>query len=137
MMSGESNLRVLIASMNPALSDEGFVFISSKKALGECAHLRPWALIAEAEGTTIIVDRDYADENGIAYDAVFKRITLTVHSSLEAVGLTAAVSASLAERGISANVVAGYYHDHIFVQKEKAQAAMAALEKLISENEGK
>nr|WP_275889019.1 ACT domain-containing protein [Desulforhopalus vacuolatus] len=61
------------------------------------------------------------------YEGVFKGITLTVHSSLEAVGLTAAISSKLAEKGISANVIAAYYHDHIFVQTEKAEMAMEAL----------
>ncbi|WP_238326176.1 ACT domain-containing protein [Marinomonas sp. S3726] len=52
---------------------------------------------------------------------------MTVHSSLDAVGLTAAVATKLAEHDISANVIAAYYHDHIFVQKEKADAALQAL----------
>lgn len=58
---------------------------------------------------------------------MFKGITLTIHSSLDAVGLTAAVSTKLAEKDISANVIAAYYHDHIFVQSEKAELAMEAL----------
>ncbi|MCH9673679.1 MAG: ACT domain-containing protein, partial [Gammaproteobacteria bacterium] len=63
-------------------------------------------------------------------ESIFKRITLTVHSSLDAVGLTAAVSTKLAEHDISANIVAGYYHDHIFVQTQRATHAMAALREL-------
>ena len=58
---------------------------------------------------------------------MFKGITLTVHSSLDAVGLTAAVANKLTEKGISANVIAAYYHDHIFVQTEKAALAIEAL----------
>ena len=61
------------------------------------------------------------------YESIFKCITLKVHSSLETVGLTAAVSNKLAERGISANVIAAYFHDHIFVQAEKADVALSAL----------
>jgi hypothetical protein len=60
----------------------------------------------------------------------FKGISLTVHSSLDAVGLTAAFSSKLAEHGISANVFAGYYHDHIFVQSELAQSAIEALNEI-------
>lgn len=60
---------------------------------------------------------------------MFRGITLTIHSSLDAVGITAAVSTKLAEQGISANVIAAYYHDHIFVQAEKAELAIEALGK--------
>lgn len=64
------------------------------------------------------------------YESLFKQITLTVYSSLDALGLTAAVARKLASHGISANVVAAYYHDHIFVQKEKADEALLALKEL-------
>jgi hypothetical protein len=53
-----------------------------------------------------------------------------VHSSLETVGLTAAFSTKLGEHGISANVIAGYYHDHIFVQSDLAKSAIDALHEL-------
>ena len=69
----------------------------------------------------------------LEYEQVFCCITLQVHSSLEAVGLTAVFSTRLAERGISANVVAGYYHDHIFVQSDYAETALDALRKLSQE----
>jgi hypothetical protein len=62
---------------------------------------------------------------------VFRGITLNVHSGLDAVGLTAALSSKLAEHGISANVIAGYFHDHIFVQNEHAEKAIAALNELV------
>jgi hypothetical protein len=62
-----------------------------------------------------------------AFESVFSGITLTVHSSLDAVGLTAAVATKLAEYDISANVIAAYYHDHIFVQTEKSELALKAL----------
>ena len=78
----------------------------------------------------MVVARQDADRAGLAYDSVFRCITLNVHSSLEAVGLTAAVSGKLAETGISANVIAAYYHDHIFVPAEKADAALSALNEL-------
>ena len=64
-----------------------------------------------------------AEKAQLAYKGKFKQITLTVHSSLDAVGLTAAVATKVASYGISANVVAAYYHDHIFVQTEKADSA--------------
>ena len=59
-----------------------------------------------------------------------RQITLKVHSSLEAIGLTAAMSRALMEAGISANVVAAYYHDHIFVPAADAERAVEALRQL-------
>jgi hypothetical protein len=57
-------------------------------------------------------------------------ISLDVHSSLEAVGLTAAFATALGNEGISANVIAAYYHDHIFVPTADAERAVAALKAL-------
>ncbi len=84
----------------------------------------------EAEAITLIVKRETADIYSMNYTFVAAWITLTVHSSLQAVGLTAAFSKALAEDGISCNVVAGYYHDHLFVDVEDAQKALSALEHL-------
>jgi len=134
MLSGETDLRKLLSSMSPAISDEAFVFASSKADFRELAGLEPWALISEAEGATVIIDKEAADRNRMSYLGEFRRLTLTVHSSLEAVGLTAAVAARLAEAGISANVVAAFYHDHIFVQAERALEALRLLEGLAAEN---
>jgi hypothetical protein len=78
----------------------------------------------ESEGLTLIISVEDAEKANIAYESKFKQITLTVHSSLDAVGLTAAIAIKLASHGISANVVAAYYHDHIFVQSEKADKAL-------------
>ncbi|MEM7259310.1 MAG: ACT domain-containing protein, partial [Pseudomonadota bacterium] len=74
-----------------------------------------------------VVPKQKADEHRIDYDAVFCGITLEVHSSLEAVGMTAAFAKKLTEHGLSANVIAGYYHDHIFVQADAKERALAAL----------
>jgi uncharacterized protein len=63
----------------------------------------------------------------LSYSFVAAWITLTVHSSLEAVGLTATFSKALAENNISCNVVAAYYHDHIFVDAKDAAKAMKIL----------
>jgi hypothetical protein len=67
---------------------------------------------------------------GLAYEGAYRQVTLTVHSSLAAVGLTAAVSRALADAGIACNMVAGYYHDHAFVPEADAGAALAALARL-------
>ena len=74
-----------------------------------------------------MIPRDRADKEGISYQSIFKRITLNIYSSLEAVGLTAAVSTLLAEPGISANMIAAYYHDHIFVSAADAERTVALL----------
>lgn len=133
-MSGETDLAKLLSSMKPSLSHESYVFVSVKGKISELAFLDPWAVIAEEEGMTAIIAKETADAASVPYEAIFRRVTLTVHSSLEAIGLTAAVSAKLTAYGISANVVAAFYHDHIFVPKDKAELAMEALEQLVQEN---
>ena len=130
-MTGETNLTKLLNSMSPELMDGEFVFCTFERArYGDRPDLEPIAAVREEEGLTLILPRENADREGLSYESVFKGITLRVHSSLDAVGLTAAFSSKLAEHGISANVIAGYYHDHIFVQKACAESAMRALEQL-------
>ena len=50
-----------------------------------------------------------------------------MHTALDAVGLTAAVATALAEHGIPANVIAGFYHDHLLVPEDRADDAVAVL----------
>lgn len=85
------------------------------------------ATFLELEGLTLVLPKHQAQNAGLKYENSFRQITLTVYSSLEAVGLTAAVSARLASKGISANVIAAYYHDHVFVPYDKAVQALLAL----------
>ena len=109
------------------------MFVSFADAqYGDYADLQPLAMVQEAEGMTLVVQKALADQFQLAYDGVFQCITLKAHSSLQAVGLTAAVSRQLAQRGISANVLAGYYHDHIFVPTQQANKALEALTELRS-----
>ena len=127
-MVGEKDLSKLLALLAPHLMDGDFVFCTIKGAqYGDFAQLHPVASFSEAEGLTLLITKENADQAGFNYDSVFKGITLKVHSSLEAIGLTAAVSNKLTERGVSANVIAAYYHDHIFVQADKADVALSAL----------
>ena len=84
-------------------------------------------IFKEQEGITIILEKQIADGLELNYSFVASWITLTVHSSLEAVGLTAAFSKALTEENISCNVVAGCFHDHIFVDKKDAAKALAVL----------
>lgn len=127
-MTGETNLTTLLASMKPKLLNDEYVFCTVKDGkYGDYVEFLPLASYIEDEGLTLLLTKNNADKANLNYEGLFKGITLTVHSSLEAVGLTAAVSTKLAEKGISANVIAAYYHDHLFVQSEKSQAALDAL----------
>lgn len=131
-MTGESDLKVLLGSMEPIMGKEEYVFCTVQDYEWDLRTV--WAMIREDEGMTLILDRLKADSLSLSYDSVFMRITLNIHSSLDAVGLTAAVSTKLSERDISANVVAAYFHDHIFIQKEKATQAMVSLNELVQAN---
>lgn len=128
-MSGETDLAILLASMKPELLETDYVFVSLvDKHYEACALYQAKAMFMEDEGMTLVVPLAIAQQYDLSFSGVFNCITLTVHSSLEAVGLTAAFANKLKEYGISANVIAGFYHDHIFVQKEKCKEALIALE---------
>ena len=129
-MSGITDINELLSSMQPALVDESFVFCTIKDQLADYVALDPIATFRESEGLTLVVSQAAADQAGLDYEGVFRQITLTVHSSLEAVGLTAAVSTALADQDISANVIAAYYHDHVFVPSAQAEQALSVLKAL-------
>ena len=129
-MHGETSIETLLASMAPELSPNEYVFCTARGAYGDFAELSPLATFAEEEGLTLVLTKEAATEANLEFDSVFRVITLKVHSSLDAVGLTAAVSTKLTEHGISANVIAAYYHDHIFVPTELAEKALSALHEL-------
>lgn len=128
-MPGETHLPTLLRDMRPILNPGEYVFcnIADKNIIQDVIFI---GLFKEQEGWTAILAREVADELGIKYSFIAAWITLSVHSALEAVGLTAAFAKALAEVNISCNIVAGFYHDHLFVPKSKAQAAIAALNKL-------
>lgn len=130
-MRGESDLKRLLSQLSPVLLPSEFVFVSFPGAwYGDHLELEPIASMLEKEGLSLVVPREKADEQGLVYESAFRAITLRVHSSLDAVGLTAAVSAKLAECGVSSNVIAGTFHDHFFVQSDFAEKALAALNEL-------
>lgn len=122
---GERDLSVLLATMSPALNDGEWVFCSVDGPLPP--GIEAVATVREPEGLSVVVSREAADLHGWAYSFVAAWITLTVHSALDAVGLTAAVAARLTEHDISANVVAGRMHDHLFVPVDRAEQAVAVL----------
>ncbi|HDY7976739.1 TPA: ACT domain-containing protein [Vibrio vulnificus] len=129
-MTGITDLQHLLQSMSPQLVEGDYVFCTVDGPLKDYLHLDPIATFREQEGLTLVLEAQQAEQAGLNTDSRFCLITLTVHSSLEAVGLTAAFANKLASYGISANVIAGYYHDHIFVPQGKAHEAMSALTEL-------
>lgn len=123
-MTGETDLPTLLRAMEPVLCSEPYSFGLLPRGT---AFADAFALIHEAEGTTVIAPLSALNAAAIAHQGPWSRISLTVHSALSAMGLTATVATALAREGISANVVAGYFHDHIFVQADRAGDAMTAL----------
>jgi uncharacterized protein len=128
-----SNLAVLLRSMEPALHPGVYAYCVVPRS-SDISALSPVATIAEAEGLTLVLPEEQAINAGLP--VVFRAawITLTVHSDLQVVGLTAAFATALGRVGISCNVVAGAFHDHIFVPVEQAQQALAALRALQEES---
>lgn len=133
-MAGETALATLLRSMSPHLNDGDYVFctLPDQRIPDGCEVIGSFR---EQEGLTLILDRQQAEQAGLAFDYVAAWITLSVHSALEAVGLTAAFASALGKAGISCNVIAGYYHDHLFVGRADAQHAMHVLQQLAANAE--
>lgn len=129
-MSGESNLAALLRSMEPRLHavEHGYGHLPTGQDLP--AGLIPFAVVHEVEGMSVVASVDTLARHGVDHIGGWARISLTVHSDLAAVGLTAAIAAALAEAGLSANVIAGYFHDHVLVPWSRRAEAMAALARL-------
>ncbi len=125
-MSGEKNIAVLIQGMTPKLNSGEYVFctVTDVNSINRSDTVCEFK---EAEGVTIVLERNKADALKLKYEYVSSWITLQIHSSLEAVGLTALFSNELAKHEISCNVIAGYYHDHIFVDVKDANKAIQVL----------
>ena len=126
MTIGETDLATLLRTLEPVLDGNEWVFVRVEDS--EVPKYMPHALASfrEKEGMTLVILRMKATEVQHS-SGPMARITLAVHSSLEAVGLTAAVSRTLANDGISANMIAAYHHDHVFVPLALADRAMNCL----------
>ena len=133
-MTGETNLSTLIASMEPVLDDDIYVFATLAHDAPTPAGLTPVMTFREREGVTLIVTRAGAEAAGL--DAVFpcRMITLNIHSSLEAVGFLAALLPALAAEGMGVNPVSGFFHDHLFVPADRAEDALRVLQDLAGRN---
>ncbi|WP_299778872.1 ACT domain-containing protein [uncultured Formosa sp.] len=125
-MAGETNLSELLKGMTPKLNAGDYVF-STIQDLSFIDRNDTICEFKEQEGTTIVIRKEKADQLNLNYDYIASWITLMIHSSLDAVGLTAVFSTTLGKHGMSCNVIAGYYHDHIFVDKKDAEKAMKVL----------
>ena len=128
-MSGQTNLPTVLKSMQISCDniEYGFAKIDGMDVPRDEAVL---GTFKEKEGLTIIATKEYLQENNIQSEGSYAKLTVEVHTSLELVGLTAVLATKLAENQISANVVAAYFHDHIFVQFGFRQKAIAVLESL-------
>lgn len=129
-MSGETNLSILLKSMNPILRDGEYVFCSIDHRDNSYLTLEPICIFREDEGLTLVLRRECADADDISYSSVFRMVTLSIHSSLDAVGFLAAITSKLAKHGISVNPISAYYHDHLFIPASRACEVMELLQAL-------
>jgi hypothetical protein len=123
---GETDLAAMLASLSVRRRPGIFTYVAvavPTQGLLAAAH----AMVVEGELTTLVVPTESAHRAGLPVVMEFAWLTLSVQSSLEAVGLTAAVSARLAEQDIACNVLAGYHHDHLLVPMARVGDAIAAL----------
>lgn len=126
-MVGEQDLAILLRDMEPCLFAEPYGYVALAAGEGIPADMTLFATIAEEEGLTLVATADSLARAGKIAEPFWARISLTIHSDLAAVGLTAAFAGALAGQGISANVIAGFYHDHLFVPWDSRKDALAAL----------
>ncbi|MCY1265770.1 acetyltransferase [Pseudomonas jessenii] len=133
-MAGETSLATLLRSMSPQLNAGEYVFCTLRDGKLP-TDLEIVGSFREQEGLTVILERSHAETAGFSFDYIAAWITLNVHSALEAVGLTAAFATALAKAGISCNVIAGYYHDHLFVGQADADRALQVLRDLAANAE--
>lgn len=129
--TGEQDLTKLLEGLAPELAPEVYVFVTLEKA-DQFIGLFPLMLFNEAEGVTGIVPLEKADHADIDYQFDCRRITLTIHSALNAVGLISTVAEALEDEGIPCNVVSAFYHDHLFVPVDKAETAMKVIEGMMA-----
>lgn len=126
-MPGETNLATLLASLDPVLDVREFGYAIVPHDTPLPPGFRPWAMVQEDEGLTLIAPAAELAAAGMTALTGLARLTMMVQSSLEAVGMTAAMATALTRAGISANVVAAYRHDHIFVPWARRDEAVAVL----------
>ena len=120
----------MVAGMSPVLDPVPYGFFCIPAgAPPEAGAVWAHALAAfrEDEGLTLVLPLAVARDLNLPCDMPMRRITLTVFSALDGVGLTAAVASALAGAGIACNMIAAFHHDHVFVPEGDADAALAVL----------
>ena len=128
-MSGETDLATMLATLDVEVREGTYVYATTQTrdaALDALAVAR----IDETSVVTYVLPVHVARTHGIAFAFETAWLTLTVHSALHAVGLTAAVAQALASRGIACNVLAGFHHDHLLVPADRVDDAITALHAL-------
>lgn len=123
---GETDLEIMLASLDVVRRPGTFTYVAVEGPTPELV-AEAHAMVREAALTTLVLPVEVARAEGLPVVVEMAWLSLTVQSSLDAVGLTAAFSARLGEAGISCNVLAGYQHDHILVPVDRAQDAIDAL----------
>lgn len=123
-----TELDQLLHNLEPQLKSEDYVFCSTKEPLP--VDFKPLATFQETEGLSVVCTLQQAQRLGYSYQSVMSLITLNVYSNLEAVGMTAAIAKVLTQAGISANVIAAFHHDHVFVPKASSHKAFELLKNL-------
>ena len=116
--------------LKPQLADEEHGFATIAQGQGWPRGLVPVATFAEVEGASVIAQAALLDAVGLDHDGGWAKITLGYESRLDGIGLTARVFDALASAGIACNVVAAFYHDHLFVPWDRRKDAMDILSEL-------
>ena len=124
---GEKDLETLLKEMQPILDDEEMVICSLAPKVAEDYMALAQGYYVEREGITVIISKHLADLNGLPHEYVFRRISLMVHSSLDAVGFLARITEVLAAQGISVNAISAYYHDYLYIRSDQAENALQTL----------
>ncbi|CAN7237982.1 ACT domain-containing protein [Mesorhizobium sp. LjRoot246] len=133
-MTGETDLKTLLASMTPELLAGIYVFATLAPGVAQPEDVEPVMVFREREGTTLIVTEEEANAAGLTASFRCRMLTLNIHSSLEAVGFLAAITTRLAAAGMGVNPVSAFYHDHLFVPADRAEEALELLTELAEEN---
>lgn len=132
-MAGETILPTLLRDLRPVMAAEAYTFCVANDVKILSEEIRVFAMIREPEGVTVVAPEKDLRQAGLSGAGSWAKITLDVHSSLAAVGLTAVIAQALTRKGISANILAGFYHDHVFVPWERRNDALGILESFSSD----